>query len=528
MGAEWDPAYAAPVKVVTCILILCAAACGPSGGSERDCGSGPTDLETDPMNCGQCMLACGENMTCRGGVCNDGVCDPGTTDTCYDGQDGTAGVGPCVKGTHTCDATGQWGICMGEVVPHAEICGNGIDDNCNGKVDEDEDADGDGFTTCQGDCCDSTECSNPADVNPGAFDAPGNGVDDDCDGIIDNSITVCDQTLASDSTDAMDFAKAIDLCQVATAADKKWGVLSGSLTLPSGTGTPDAVSHSIRHHFGTGVQPQGGLSLAMISSGTAAGIGDMNPAHQDFVSYEGTQSSPLPADWIAANGGKVPNAPGCPEPDGGAVGNDPVMITLNIRVPTNAHSFKLSVNFFSAEFPEYVCTPYNDFFVVLLDSTYAGTPANPADKNLAFYSPPGMSGLTFPVGVNLADTGLFTQCVNGATGCAGSPAPGNITSCTGVTQLAQTGMDEADAGCGAPGSTTGGGSGWLVTSGNVMPGETMKLRIAIWDTSDHLYDSLAVIDGFQWSVDSTQPGTVIFDRPPGLTPFNPLVPQAAR
>jgi hypothetical protein len=50
----------------------------------------------------------------------------------------------------------------------------------------------------------------------------------------------------------------------------------------------------------------------------------------------------------------------------------------------------------------------------------------------------------------------------------------------------------------------------LQTSGNVVPGETIKLRIAIWDTSDHILDSIAAIDAFTWSVDLAQPGTVIF------------------
>ena len=34
-----------------------------------------------------------------------------------------------------------------------------------------------------------------------------------------------------------------------------------------------------------------------------------------------------------------------------------------------------------------------------------------------------------------------------------------------------------------------------------------------------------VIDGFQWSVDSTQPGTVIFDHPVNLREWDPLHPQ---
>ena len=509
----------------TSILLLLFAACGPTAGNERDCGSGLTDLNTDPMNCGQCTFVCGTNESCHAGKCTSGICEPGKTEDCYDGQDGTKGVGPCTGGTHTCGADGNWSQCMGEVVPVQEKCGNGIDDNCNGKTDEDEDADGDGFTTCGGDCCDSTECSNPGAVNPGAFDAPGNNFDDDCDGMIDNTITLCDQTLTSNSNVGMDYAKAIDLCQQTTMTDKKWGVIDAQLTLPSGSGTADPNSHSIRHKFGSGVMPQGGLSMAILSTGAAAAKGDTNPNYVDFDTDNRNETSALPTDFLAANGGKVPNAPGCPGPNDN-LGHDPVMLQLQIRVPTNAHSFKLSTNFFSAEFPEWTCTAYNDFFVVLLDSAYTGDPANPADKNLAFYSPPSDPTKKYPVGVNLAfgNTGLFTQCVNGSTGCAGG-TPGTISTCMGTQQLMGTGFDDSASGTCDGNSLKGGGTGWLVTSGNVKPGEIIKLRIAIWDTSDGAYDSLAVIDGFQWSVDSTQPGTVIFDHPVDLPPFNPLQPQ---
>ena len=49
----------------------------------------------------------------------------------------------------------------------------------------------------------------------------------------------------------MDFAKAIDICQTATMTDKKWGVISATLTLADGTGAPDARlardSPAVRH-----------------------------------------------------------------------------------------------------------------------------------------------------------------------------------------------------------------------------------------------------------------------------------------
>jgi hypothetical protein len=467
------------------------------------------------------LAACGSDGRkdpCVGADCSAGTCHAGDSRECYPADGSTKDVGPCTSGTQSCTAAGQWGDCQGAVIPVAENCTDGVDNNCNGTADETDDLDGDGFKTCDpgggpSDCCDSTECSNPGLVNPGAFDAPGNNLDDDCDGMIDNTLLLCDQGLVSNSAMAMDYAKAIDICQTATMADKKWGVVDAQLTLADGTGVPDPQEYAIRAHFGTGVLPQGGVNMALISSGVAAGKGDMNPAYHDFVSYSGTMTSPFPADFAAAHGGNLPNAPGCPDP-AGAVANDPVMLTLTVRVPSNAKSFSLKSNFFSAEFPEWTCTQYNDFFVVLLDSTYAGSPANPMDKNLAFYTQPGTMN-TYPVGVNLAygNTGLFTQCVNGATGCLGTP--GTISTCTGVTELTQTGFDDPASGECDTNSLKGGGTGWLTTSGNVAPGELMKLRIAIWDTSDHLYDSLAVIDGFQWSVDTSQPGTVILrtDQP---------------
>ena len=480
--------------------------------------------------CTLCLLfaACGPSTrdNCSGASCTGGSCSPGDSRACYTGTMGTENVGPCHGGMQMCTSAGQWGDCAGEVAPSGEVCGDNIDNNCNGMTDENTDNDHDGFTTCQGDCCDSTECSNPAAVNPGAFDAPGDGVDNDCDGMVDNTQLLCDQGLMSNSSNAMDYAKAIDLCQTATMMDKKWGVIDAQLTLADGTGTPDTVSHSIRPHYGTGVQPQGGVSLMEIASGNAAAVGDTNPPYVDLEgNLGGTKSSGFPADFVAANGGKLPNAPGCPEPNGNTA-NDPVMLTLTIRVPTNAKSFSLKSNFFSSEFPEYTCSPYNDFFVILLDSMYNGMPANPADKNLAFYQNASMQN--YPVGVNLAhgNTGLFTQCVNGTTGCDGTA--GSISTCMSTAELAGTGLDTPTPGQCDSNALEGGGTGWLTTTGNVVPGEIIKLRIAIWDTSDHVLDSLAVVDGFTWSVDTSQPGTVILktDQPNNPIAVDSTLPES--
>ena len=496
--------------LATAMLAFGLGACGPSVPNDNNENCPDVNLENDVYNCGSCNNVCQSGELCIAGECSSD-CDPGDTVECYDGLPVTEDVGPCRGGMRTCLPSGNWSECQGQVLPTLEVCGNGLDENCSGEVDENVDSDGDGFTTCEGDCCDQSECAQPQLVNPGAFDAVGNTLDDDCDGIVDNTQTVCDLGLMSSSGNALDYAKAMDICQSATESSRRWGVISANFTQTNGSGTPDPDARSIRGMFGSLV-PQAGMGFTLLSSGAAAAPGQTNPNHVEFA--PGAQhgvSSPFPADWLAANNGQLPNSPGCPEVAAGTAAEDPIMLTMRIRAPSNAKSFSFSSNFYSAEFPEWVCSPYNDFFVVLLDSMWAGQPSNPGDKNLAFYR--NAAGTVYPVGVNLAygNTGLFTQCVNGTTGCADilSGQQGTISTCTGTGNLTGTGFDLPSSGSCDSNSLSGGGTGWLQTSGNVVGGEVITLRIAIWDTSDQRLDSLVVLDNFQWSVDVSDPGTVI-------------------
>lgn len=61
-----------------------------------------------------------------------------------------------------------------------EICGNGVDDNCDNVTDEEVDRDGDNFTNCDGDCNDEDDTVYP--------DAPElcDGKDNDCNGWCDD------------------------------------------------------------------------------------------------------------------------------------------------------------------------------------------------------------------------------------------------------------------------------------------------------------------------------------------------------
>lgn len=64
-------------------------------------------------------------------------CVTGQTRKCYTGPYGTADVGICASGSERCQG-GKWtGVCNRQVLPEpVQSCGKGIDDNCDGQIDE--------------------------------------------------------------------------------------------------------------------------------------------------------------------------------------------------------------------------------------------------------------------------------------------------------------------------------------------------------------------------------------------------------
>ena len=63
-------------------------------------------------------------------------CCPGKSRPCYSGPEGTRNVGVCQDGDQTCLKDGTWdSACDGEVTPAGGESCNGLDDDCNGEVD---------------------------------------------------------------------------------------------------------------------------------------------------------------------------------------------------------------------------------------------------------------------------------------------------------------------------------------------------------------------------------------------------------
>ncbi|HEX8793482.1 MAG TPA: choice-of-anchor L domain-containing protein [Polyangiaceae bacterium] len=332
---------------------------------------------------------------------------------------------------------------------------------------------------------DASDGCPPCD--PGNVNLPGGHCDLDCSGS-PKPPGPCDASLAA-AGPAADFAKALGICQMAT--NDKWGLVSATYTQGYGSNAmPAAGQHALLPAFGAQIKPREGKALAVLSSGYAFSCDDPSPTATCAASGTG---DPYFKGAQAGMTGVGAAPPGYPKATGAcAVAStvyDVMGVTLQIKTPKNVAGFSFASDFFSSEWPEYVCSTFNDAFVVWLESQAWGGANGSGDLNLVFDSANNDISVNSP---------FLDECTPGTpTGCTGT-ATGTATCMGGPNALQGTGYYNLGTYCTTQ-STGGGATGWLTTTAPVKGGETITLQFIVWDTGDANWDSSVLVDDFQWS-----------------------------
>lgn len=336
------------------------------------------------------------------------------------------------------------------------------------------DADGDGYTEEQGDC---NDCDNR--ISPDAVELPTIGPegeplppprDENCDGNIDEPAVVCDSALALASEDPFDAAKAIGLCAHVKSA--KWVLADGS-DIPTDPQKRAAfhLGHGILSQFGTNNLPREGNKMLMLSSGTARNTEDPGFVYRSF-DKQYTSNSPYGATPVLTCG-DIPTG----------LAHDAAAVEFEIKMPSNVLGFTFDFHFFTYAWSDHHCGNVADFFVAKVFPF----PPNSHEGNIA------VDVQNFPISSN---SDVFSACT-----CLGKPSGpcdvgnkhffceyGNapLLGTPFASDLANPGWSHAS-------------TGWLrSTSGPIMSGSTIRIRLATYDTTDGLLDSSTLIDNWQW------------------------------
>jgi hypothetical protein len=303
----------------------------------------------------------------------------------------------------------------------------------------------------------------------------------------------CDGALAVDG-DAPSFAKAMGICTSATSDG--YGLVSASMSRGWGQTTPPhSAQWGLLPKFGSAIKPREGATLGVLSSGYGREWDDPNGKQVDFVSGPPLYPNSDPSGAVPPGFPKA--AKGCMQ-DGTV--NDMIVVKLTLTAPKDATGFQFDFDFYSSEWPNYVCSNYNDAFIAYLTSNKV------KGDNISFDSNNN------PVAVN---NNFLTRCTpSTGVGCAsgnGFGMPIATAACMGgETELGGTGFgDKRTTAClsGASKATVGGATGWLTTQAPIDPGETFTLELMIFDAGDEALDSSVLLDNFQWIGGDVSTGT---------------------
>jgi len=363
----------------------------------------------------------------------------------------------------------------------------------------------------------TTDAGFVCSPNPLNYDIPGNNCDDDDDGKVDN-VTVCDNGAMppaglTGAGTAADMLAAMGICQASDSTH--WGIVSATYTNGHSQTGPGSMNFEQQHGtlgtFGSVITPREGSLLGVLSSGSAT-IQDTDNGPDpsvvgEFKGEKNGMQGPAPISLggsAKGNGGDVPagfpkTSPGCASLSMEV--NDVIDVKASIKVPANAKGFSFDFDFWSGEWPDYVCTTFNDSFIAYLTSAAfnGGVP-----DNISFDT----KGNTISV-----DNNFFQSCTPSTqTGCEGG-TKATATCSLGAGELAGTGFGDTGTFCKTT-STSGGATSWLTSTAPITPGETISIEFLIWDTGDESYDSSVLLDNWTWQPQEVAATPITAPSPP--------------
>ena len=149
------------------------------------------------------------------------------------------------------------------------------------------------------------------------------------------------------------------------------------------------------------------------------------------------------------------------------IASDIFYLELETLVPAGTHGYAIDLAFFTAHYPKFKDSSYQDMLVLWSQSeAYVGNVSYLRDGDK--YKP-----LTLP-DLGKAGGSLYDGAVH--------------------SELAGTGYDGID-------KTQGGATGWLTIEGPAVPGESLILALSLMDLDNSGYDSAILVDNFRWRCD---------------------------
>jgi hypothetical protein len=351
-------------------------------------------------------------------------------------------------------------------------------DGASGDADSDDPSDGsttgdstDGDTNDTGDETDGETdgevenevCAAPGDLMPcdGETDDPFKAIGLNCPLLPNQSIPILNETFVSADPLAWRIARQYGSHVDELTGEPAWGPREGEQFLIITTG-----------HL---PEPDESGVITLDQGSTQSGTSNDNPNDQ-----------PLPSPMSALVGSANGNG-GTPFVDCDAVNdcsdslqdqwalgnnraNDLLWFQFSLPVPGGTHGFSFDFAYFSAEFPEFVDTSFNDVFAVWSSSeSYTG--------NLCFVNdqPCTVTALANAVQFEGEDPELVGTGFEGIS--------------YGTTPIAQS-------------------TGWFAAKGSAQPNEVLQLTFALFDMGDSIYDTTVILDNFQWDCKGCVPTEV--------------------